>query len=1052
VNQVGASGGMNHAAPGIFVPDTFVRWAQDVLFDRVGLLRRRAPFKTIALLSEDGTLWAQPDGDKQRVIGLVATRNPKNENRFGIIVTDANTTRVLFYDDKYRKTCFCVIDTVREDAIVFSRPALDGGVFIGIFEDYGSSNAQNKHFLYYWRGGTGTGGYSKASCVMRTKYDDVTVAAAKTSNNRIELNNHGLNNGYAIQFTALGTVTGVSLNTTYFVINATTNDFQIAATPGGSAINLTGTDSNVSFIAVGHVTYTDIIDAPSGNNFDTSNFSHGMFVYRTSGSNDEVKHYLGILKDWATDGSNITLEKAALRTQGFNTSAYTNKTVNLEFVNIRPYVHNHGRGLITRQPHGFTVTSGSVGSLGEGHFKAAGLDPGTNNITGWALYRASDHAWLGDVASVTDNAALSLSGVYHSPDIPMNADEYVAYPYTPVSTSNTPTSYTGVFNTTYAGLQWFGNGGAPGTENRIVFSAYHNAESVDLSKDAADSVVIPGTQQMRGIATSSSGLLIFLEDKTYILRGNYRANFSLEELYPEGCLGAGSIVEYGGGVFWAAKNGILFYDGATVRNLTETNLGSYYTDSIKTFDASLRRIYAFLYKDYLFIQFTGLASAYNPVRYEPVYAESIEDTDAIKDFTIDDWDPDFTVDDFDPKNNTPIYWDYRSMYETEGIDAQNTTGFWEDGYSFSEATMSTTTVTGLTFSGVASDTGTPYTIDTSDISVGDIVLGENIPGPYWPTTSPNYQVDYVLVDSISITTSDEIELDTAVIASDTGTIHIVPAVPENIWSRDLQFVWGPANQIESMTFAIYLPTNALSVISNFDFKGFVKLDSVGGTLGFAAINAVDPIDQPDPLTRATGTYARLVDVDSMLSFNDEFDVSEDSELSENLGKNPILYYKGPDFYLQTKHYPVGDPVLRKWFRQVFLNLYLLDGGLRMDIVDNEDKDRIDVQKKRRRNWEVFGEAGYSWQLLEATTLPKLLSPKRSTWENVEAMKLSWYELADAEFERRKKKVSWRYPTAGFRLYQMNNYRPRNYQSSQRPHVVKVDSWNIGFKPMRTSRV
>jgi len=35
---------------------------------------------------------------------------------------------------------------------------------------------------------------------------------------------------------------------------------------------------------------------------------------------------------------------------------------------------------------------------------------------------------------------------------------------------------------------------------------------------------------------------------------------------------------------------------------------------------------------------------------------------------------------------------------------------------------------------------------------------------------------------------------------------------------------------------------------------------------------------------------------------------------------------------------------------------------------------------------------------------------------------------------------------------MNDFRPSNATSSQRPHTVMLDSWTIGFKPMRKSRV
>jgi hypothetical protein len=1086
VNQVGAPEGMNQAAPGSFIPESFVRWSQDVLYDRVGQLRRRAPYTTLPLYNVDGTALEQPDVDEQRVIGVVNTRNPNNENRIGIIVTDGTTTRVLFYDSEYRKRCFCVIESVRQDTVVFSRPALGGGVFIGLLENYGIASGSNKNLLYYWRGGTGEGDYTVNSCTLGITNNTGLTGNAKASSDKIERTAHGLPNGYPIEFTNIGTITGISTGTIYYVVSSATNDFQIASTLGGSPINLGGTDATVTFIIGGHVTYTNRITGT----FDTTKLSAGMFVYRVAGAGDE--RYLGVLKTWATDGSYIDLEKDCIRTYGYGALADNNTAANIKFVNIRPYVHNHGRGLITKTAHGLTVTSGTIGSEGEGHFAAADL-AGTVSSTRWALYRASDGEWLGDIASVASNSALTLDSVYHTDIIPMNADEYVARPYTSISQSNDATSYTGIFNTTYAGYQWYGNGGTPGTENRIVFSAYHDPESVDLSRDAADSILIPGTQQMRGIATSASGLVVFLEDKTYLVRGNYRANFSLEELYPEGCLSAQSIVEYGGGVFWASKNGILFYDGATVRNLTEANLGSYYTDSIKTFDATERRIYGFFYKDYLFMTFSGFASNYTPLRYEPIYAENINNTPAIANFQADDWDPDFTPDDFLVENNVPIYWNSYRMYRSSGASQQTTSGLWSAGLSIVGATttsgsatlgglslasfsgtvdVSTDKITsnahGLangtilrftsigTVTGLTANTVNYYVVNatTNDFQVATSLAGAAIDLTGTNDTVSGYVLPgiYVLGPGIpagttvsSVSGGTSLTMSANATATATITAQLIPNVPTNTWSKSLQFVWGPVNFIEAMTFAIYLPTNAITAISNFDFRGFIKLDSAGGTRGYAGINAVDP----DSLT---GTYARLVDVDSMLNPINNHNTTLDSELSENLGKQVDLYYKGPDFYLQTKHYPVGDPVLKKWFRQVMLNLYLLDGGIRMDIVDMEDNDRIDVEKKRHVNWELFEEAAYSWNEFEDIILPKLLSPNRSTWQNVEALNQSWYDITDSEFTRRKKKISWRYPSAGFRLYQMNKYRPANYQSEKRPHTVIVDSWNIGFKPMRASRV
>jgi len=1020
VNQVGAANGMNQAAPGSFIPESFVRWSQDVLFDRVGYLRRRAPFTTLSLFNAAGTALDQPDVAGQRVLGVVSTRNPDNDNRIGVVVTSGSVTRILFYDSNYRKRSATVLETVMADTIMFSRPALDGGVFIGLLENYGTASSSNKNLLYYWRGGTGENNYTVNSCTLGITNNQSTTGAAKASSDKIEKTNHGYQNGYPIIFSSVGTITGLTVNTTvYYVVSAATNDFQVSTSVGGSPVNLGGSDDNVTFTVGGHATYTNRISG----SFDTSKLSAGMFVYRKVSASED--RYLGVVKAWATDGSYVDLEKDCVRTFGYGAVASANTSADVKFVNVRPYVHNHGRGLITKTAHGLTVTSGTVGSDGEGHFAAADL-AGTVSGTRWALYRASDGEWLGDVASVTNNAALSLDAAYHTDIVPMNADEYVARPYASITLTNDATKYTGCFNTTYAGYQWFGNGGSIGTENRIVFSAYHDPESVDLSRDAADSIVIPGTQQMRGIATSSTGILIFLDNKTYILRGNYRSNFSLEELYPEGCLSAQSIVEYGGGVFWAAKNGILFYDGATVRNLTENNLGAYYTDSIKTFDASSRRIYGFFYKDYLFMTFTGFSSAYTPIRYEPLYADTIDNSPS--GFTLEEikeLDNSFSNEDFLIENNVPVYWESRQMYSSVGVSQQNTSGLWSAGTSYPKAVVTSgdATITGLT-----------------GIVVGDVgkpIIGAGIPAG---------------ATILSRTSATEIEMSVNATASSSpsssppSSVQILPAASTgNTWSKNLQFVWGPVNFIESMTFAIYLPTNAITAISNFDFRGFIKLDSAGGTKGYAGINAVNP-------DNTTGTYARLVDVDSMLNSRNDYSEVQDSELSESFGKQSSLYYKGPDFYMQTKHYPVGDPILKKWFRQVLLNLYLLDGGMRIDLVDQEDNDNINIVKKKQANWALFGEAGYTWFFWESNVLKRAASPNKPTWHTVKNLNTTWYNLTDAEFTRRKKKISWRYSSAGFRLYQMNNYRPANYQVSQRPHTVMIDSWNIGFKPMRSSRV
>jgi len=54
---------------------------------------------------------------------------------------------------------------------------------------------------------------------------------------------HGLSNGDEVSFSTITTTTGIVINTIYFVVNATTNTFQVAASVGGAALPLTSNGS-----------------------------------------------------------------------------------------------------------------------------------------------------------------------------------------------------------------------------------------------------------------------------------------------------------------------------------------------------------------------------------------------------------------------------------------------------------------------------------------------------------------------------------------------------------------------------------------------------------------------------------------------------------------------------------------------------------------------------------------------------------------------------------------------------------------------------------------
>ena len=1297
-NQIGAISGLNQSGSGVSIPEDFVRWGQDILFDRNGLLRRRAPHTVFPVYNQAATpTVTQFSVAGERVVSAFSTLNPVGQRISGMLVTNNVTSRILFLDANNRGTHntagLSTVSTVipmPQDAVFDVKNASTTGMWLSFLEQgYSYVSANNDYAQYYWRGG----------CGVETTYD-VPIAGTLRS----------------------GT---------------------------------TGT-ANASFgSSISFNTNNNIIPTP------------GMFVFLTDGTKE---YYVGtVLSATATS---IVLEKDMIRPLVANArtdltnALYLTANGKLKTYNVRPFIKNHGRGLISGVTGASQVmVSGNAGSDAEGHWKSAGLD------STWALYRANDGAWLGDVASVADNTTLTMSATQTPSAIPitLKADEYTARPYATATipaniTGRGPTNVAGIFTATYAGLQWYGNAGDTTNRNRIVFSAYNDPESVDLSANDADSIIIPGLSEMRGLATSSSGLIIFMADKTYRLRGNSRFNFSLEELYPEGCLSSMSIVEYGGGVFWASKTGIFLFDGTTVRNLSKDNLGLYYPESIKNYDPQVNRAYGFFHKDYLFMHFNAWKSIYNPIRYEPIYAGTVDGTAAISGFTYDDWDPDFTVDDLSPDSNTPIYWNRNVLYSNSSGAGSGLIGAWQQGVSFNNVsftaaspnltnlvanvqsnifptalavTASTGTFTvpaGVTYdastnpNGVnvnswirvvgvtpngyngtyrvsaitattisydnttnsnvgfvanssvyieflptgpvisdsnggltaltsgyatisAGGTGTAATIGVAKHSVrvaGEHVLVTGVTptgyngiypvtswtptaityantttgaqtvagnvfvlpnGPYFTGQGMPYSATtptQVLATGAGVTsppvpffattatsgaagvatittgTAHGFTIGTNVVISGvtplgyngTYTILSVPTTttftyanattgaqtvagtvinkkrptsltmnvnttaasasfttptPANIqmstapasffWGAlGYQYIWGPLNQTEGLTFAVYLPTGAISVISNFGFRGVIKQESLTGLKAVVAANAVNPTEfsvvtkssagtiatittsvphgltggtitvsgidaefngtytltaasgvtlgysktvnstfspinvAPNGTVAQTGVYARLIDVDALLNINANYTTGTDEVLIENLGMSPTNYIKGPDFYMQTKHYSMGDPILKKWFRQLFLNLYLIDGAVRLDIVDNEDNDEIDITKKRHVNWETFGNVSFTWDKFEDLILPAKLSPNRSTWNNVELLVSSWYSVTNTLYERRKQRMSWRYPTMGFRLYQMNNYRAPKFSLGERPFAVELESWDIGFKPMRASRV
>lgn len=114
------------------------------------------------------------------------------------------------------------------------------------------------------------------------------------SGDTVTLTTHGLSNGDTVSFSSITSTTGISANTTYYVVNAATDTFKLATSSGGSAIALTNDGSGTMQIIIGSARARSLEYSGSGNVyrlylFDVNMnagkyFSQSTYVYQYTGS------------------------------------------------------------------------------------------------------------------------------------------------------------------------------------------------------------------------------------------------------------------------------------------------------------------------------------------------------------------------------------------------------------------------------------------------------------------------------------------------------------------------------------------------------------------------------------------------------------------------------------------------------------------------------------------------------------------------------------------------------------------------------------------------
>jgi hypothetical protein len=191
------------------------------------------------------------------------------------------------------------------------------------------------------------------------------------------------------------------------------------------------------------------------------------------------------------------------------------------------------------------------------------------NVGTWQLYKASDMSFVGKVSSVQSEIALTLTA---NAAVAMAGENYIALradaDYNIVTTGST--QKVGFITATYAGRQhYFNNGAQLEKTYRWWFSDESDPEALDLSDFDGDwdSISSSSTAQepAHGAIPTNTGLVVAKENETFIITGNSPNSFTPRKLEDDGTLSGMSMQPYGGGVIWAGREGIHFFDGIQTR-------------------------------------------------------------------------------------------------------------------------------------------------------------------------------------------------------------------------------------------------------------------------------------------------------------------------------------------------------------------------------------------------------------------------------------------------------------------------------------------------------
>lgn len=194
---------------------------------------------------------------------------------------------------------------------------------------------------------------------------------------------------------------------------------------------------------------------------------------------------------------------------------------------------------------------------------------------------------------------------------------------------------------------------------------------------------------------------------------------------------------------------------------------------------------------------------------------------------------------------------------------------------------------------------------------------------------------------------------------------------------------------DSITFCIYLPNRAVTVLNDFPLRGYVDIASS---------------------TRSSAFF--------LTSTDDTWFVGDASALFNGEGA------MGLDVYLETKRFSLGDGMLKKTWRQLAMLYKALNTGLSLDTL-------VGLNDRAATAATHFLPTTITWDILGRTY---------ASWDALASAAPTWDDVASNTFQPHRIKFMKRAQHLGFRLYQ-------DTHPVSDPTQVVIGPWSLSYKPM-----